>query len=103
MISYMISYLTHSLRYYDIAKNYDIMYDIIYDIDFLYDIIHDIIKSNYKNHSLRYSCMILPKISYTYQLNLAMISVSYDIIGTYHYITPLISLLISVSSDIIGL
>ena len=29
MISYMISYLTHSLRYNDIVKKDDIIYDII--------------------------------------------------------------------------
>ena len=86
-----------------LSRKYDIIYDIIYDIDFFYDIMYDITKCNYKKPFLRYSCMILPKISYTYQLILAMISVYCDIIGTYHAITPMISFLISVYCDIIAL
>jgi hypothetical protein len=86
-----------------LSRKYDIIYDIIYDIDFFYDIMYDITKCNYKKPFLRYSCMILAKISYIYQLVLAMISVSSDIIGTFHTITPMISFLISLSSDIIGL
>ena len=102
MISYMMVFLAF-LALHDIVPKvwYHIWYHIWYW--FFYDIMYDITKCNYKKPFLRYSCMILAKISYIYQLVLAMISVSSDIIGTFHTITPMISFLISLSSDIIGL
>ena len=74
--------LTHSLRYSDIVKKYDIMYDII---ALMYDIIAKIMilgmisyVCQYHTHSLRYFFMILPTISYTYHTKCAMISECYD-------------------------
>ncbi len=78
MISYMISYILISafLVPMILSEKYDIIYDIIHDVKCFYDIICTIVITCYFFPFLRPCHMILPMISDTYHIKIALISMT---------------------------